>query len=275
MELTGTRQSRARSAEWICACAAVLGLAVLLQALPAAEWVEHIQDYFASLGWRGGFLFVTVYVLAIMTCIPAFVLTIAAGAVYGLGLGGLLVTISINLAGAMAFLVARHLARARIERWLEGSPRIAALDCAIGHGGWRVVALSRLSPLIPFGASNYLFGLTSVRFVPYLVTTAMAMLPISSVYVYLGHVGALSLTARGSRTPAEWALLVAGVVATAVLTIYLTVLGRRNFHACLDRAKRSQRGPRAASDAARKRRAAIAFAVALGVWIAVVVLRAA
>jgi uncharacterized membrane protein YdjX (TVP38/TMEM64 family) len=111
-------------------------------------------------------------------------------------------------------------------------PRFDAVDRAIEEGGWRVVFLLRLSPAIPFSASNYLYGLTPVRFWPYLVASWVAMLPATLLYVYLGHAGSAGLAAAGSegakeRTPAEWALLGVGLLATAIVTVYVTKLARK------------------------------------------------
>lgn len=52
---------------------------------------------------------------------------------------------------------------------VEGNKKFLAIDKAIGENGFRVVTLLRLSPLLPFSLGNYLYGLTSVKFVPYVL----------------------------------------------------------------------------------------------------------
>src|SRR6185295_1888284 len=98
--------------------------------------------------------------------VPGALLTIGAGLLFGLMKGAVLVLVSATVAAALAFLAARHLARHRVEGWARKSPRFEAIDAGIREQGWKVVALLRLSPLVPFSLSNYLYGLTAVRFWP-------------------------------------------------------------------------------------------------------------
>ena len=69
----------------------------------------------------------------------------------------------------MAFLIARYFARERILKMVEGNKKFLAIDKAIGENGFKVVTLLRLSPLLPFSLGNYLYGLTSVKFLPYVL----------------------------------------------------------------------------------------------------------
>ena len=115
--------------------------------------------------------------------------TVAAGALFGSVVGVVVVSLASTTGAALAFLVARYLARDAVLRWVRRNPRYDAIDRAIGEGGWRVVALLRLSPLVPFNLQNYLYGLTAIRFWPCVLTSWAAMLPGTVVYVYLGHAG--------------------------------------------------------------------------------------
>jgi uncharacterized membrane protein YdjX (TVP38/TMEM64 family) len=92
------------------------------------------------------------------------------------------------------------------------------------------VALLRLSPVVPFSLSNYLYGVTPVRFLPYVVTSWAAMLPGTLLYVWLGAAGRAAAGGRTEgRRPAEWVLLGAGLVATALVTVLLTRAARRQL----------------------------------------------
>lgn len=73
------------------------------------------------------------------------------------------------MAASIAFLIARYFARERILKLVEGNKKFLAIDKAIGANGFKVVTLLRLSPLLPFSLGNYLYGLTSVNFVPYVL----------------------------------------------------------------------------------------------------------
>ena len=105
-------------------------------------------------------------------------------------------------------------------------PRFGAVDQAITAGGCRVVALLRLSPTIPYSASNYLYGLTGIPFIPDLLASGVFTLPGTFIYVYLGYVGVETLGERG-QSPAEWTLLGIGLAATLLAAVYVTVLARR------------------------------------------------
>jgi uncharacterized membrane protein YdjX (TVP38/TMEM64 family) len=72
-------------------------------------------------------------------------------------------------AASIAFLIARYFARERILKLVEGNKKFLAIDKAIGENGFKVVTLLRLSPLLPFSLGNYLYGLTSVKFIPYVL----------------------------------------------------------------------------------------------------------
>jgi uncharacterized membrane protein YdjX (TVP38/TMEM64 family) len=104
-----------------------------------------------------------------------------------------------------------------------------AIDRAIGRKGWKVVLLLRLSPLIPFSVSNYLYGLTAISFLSYFVASWVGMLPGTLLYVYLGAAGQ-SIGAARQKNPWEWALLGAGLVATAAVTVLLTRVARKELH---------------------------------------------
>lgn len=74
-----------------------------------------------------------------------------------------------QIAASVAFLIARYFARDRILKLVKGNKKFLAIDKAIGENGFGVVTLLRMSPLLPFSLGNYLYGLTSVKFVPYVL----------------------------------------------------------------------------------------------------------
>jgi len=221
--------SRARRRSAIAAAAAgVVALALAWRFLPLTAWLRSLEDRVASMGSAGLLVYGAVYIASVLLFVPGIVLTLAAGFLFGFLRGCLLVSASSTIAAALAFLIARHLARARIERWARGRPEFEAIDRAVGENGWKIVALLRLSPLVPFSLSNYLYGLTSVRFAPYVLTSWLAMIPATLVYVSLGAAGR-SVGAGTHRTPAEWALLAAGLAATVAVTTTVTRIARREL----------------------------------------------
>ena len=95
-------------------------------------------------------LFVGVYIVATVLCLPGFILTLGAGAVFGVAKGIVTVSVAATLGATAAFLVGRYLARAAVARRLEAHPRLRAIDETVAREGWKIVGLARLSPAFPF-----------------------------------------------------------------------------------------------------------------------------
>ena len=213
---------------WLAIGAAVVALVVAGRVLPLKEWMTAFRGYVAGLGAAGFVLYGLVYVVAALLFVPGILLTLGAGLAFGLGWGTVLVSASSTIAAAAAFLIARYAARGRVEALARRNKKFGAVDRAIAKNGWKVVALLRLSPLIPFSISNYLYGLTAVRFAPYVAASWVAMLPATFLYVYLGAAGA-SLGDGKEKSPWEWVLLSAGLVATVAVTVILARVARREL----------------------------------------------
>jgi uncharacterized membrane protein YdjX (TVP38/TMEM64 family) len=188
-----------------------------------AEWVD-------GLGPWGPAAFVLGYALAVVCFVPASLLTLAAGAIFGLAEGTLLVFVAAVLGSTAAFLLSRTVARDAIARRVEGDRRFAAIDRAIEREGRRIVILLRLSPVFPFVLLNYALGLTRVRLADYLVAS-IGMLPGTLLYVYSGKVaGDLATLAGGAAVPrgaGYYAVIGLGFAATAVVTVLVTRVARR------------------------------------------------
>ena len=205
-----------------------MALLVAARLLPVREWLESFQGWVRGMGAAGMFLYGAVYIVAALLFVPGIVLTLGAGFLFGLGWGVVLVSAASTISAALAFLIARYFAREAVEKLARKDPRFEAIDRAIGKEGWKVVALLRLSPLVPFSLSNYLYGLTSVRFGPYVATSWAAMLPATVLYVYLGAAGR-TIGEKTQRSPWEWVLLGVGLAATAAVTVLLTRVAKREL----------------------------------------------
>jgi uncharacterized membrane protein YdjX (TVP38/TMEM64 family) len=230
-DLTPALASEPRGIPWtrIVVATVVLAGLVLVGKLAGAE-VPRFAAWVGSLGALGPVVFVIGYALAVVAFVPASVLTLGAGAIFGLWQGVALVLVAATLGASLAFLVARYLARRAVERRITGNPRFAAIDRAVEQQGRRIVFLLRLSPAFPFTLLNYALGLTRVRFTDYLVASA-GMLPGTFLYVYYGQVLGLAAAVAGGaareKGAADWALLGLGLVATIVVTTIVTRIARR------------------------------------------------
>lgn len=211
----------------------LIGVAVALLVMLGRQAGMYLPQFVAwvdSLGVWGPVVFVAGYVVAAVAFVPGSILTLAAGAIFGLGKGVVIVFLAAMLGSAAAFLVARYLARPAIERRLAGNTRFAAIDRAVGAQGRKIVFLLRLSPVFPFNLLNYALGLTKVRFLDFFIASA-GMLPGTLLYVYYGKLaGDVAALAGGSavaKGPEYYAVLVLGLVATIVVTTIVTRIARR------------------------------------------------
>ncbi|NJL30460.1 MAG: DUF547 domain-containing protein [Phycisphaerales bacterium] len=209
----------------------LVSLIMLVRLLPVDRMVALLTAQVEQLGVWGPVLFAGVYIAAAVLFIPGSALTLAAGAVFGLLQGFAVVSVASTSAAALSFLIGRYLARDSVNRWAGQNPKFAAIDRAIGQGGWKIIALLRLSPAVPFSLGNYLFGITSIRFWSYVFTSWLAMMPGTFMYVYLGYAGRAGLSAAAGagqgKSPAQWALLVVGLLATVAVTVYVTRIARK------------------------------------------------
>lgn len=209
----------------------VLSVLFMARLLPLEGLMAWMTGLVGAWGWKGPLIYGIFYILCALLFVPGSALTLAAGALFGLGWGTVVVSAASTLAASLSFLIGRHLARDVVRRWTQCSPRFAAIDQAIGKGGWRVIALLRLSPAVPFSLGNYMFGLTPIPFRPYLVASWISMLPGTFMYVYLGYAGREGLASVGTgpqeKTLGEWLLMVLGLMATIIVTVYVTRLARK------------------------------------------------
>ncbi len=188
-----------------------------------AEWVD-------GLGPWGPAAFVVGYAVAVLAFVPGSVLTLAAGAIFGVIEGTIVVLVGATLGSMAAFLVSRYAARDAVARRVEGDRRFAAIDRAIEREGRRIVFLLRLSPVFPFSLLNYALGLTRVRLADYALAS-VGMLPGTILYVYSGKVAGELATLAGSggvhRGAGYYAVIGIGLAATAIVTVLVTRVARR------------------------------------------------
>ncbi len=231
MELTAKANQYTTPVKWISVALIVLAIFLFMQTLPLDRAIEAMQEWIEGLGVWGPIVFALIYVVATVMLAPGFLLTVAAGAIFGLVRGTIAVSIGSTVGVAMAFLIARYFAREKVSEYVKSSPKFNAIDKAIGEGGWKIVALLRLSPAVPFNLQNYAYGLTSIRFWTCVLTSWFFMLPGTFMYVYLGKaVGLAAFTATGAgreKTTGEWVLLGLGLIATVVVTVYVTRLATK------------------------------------------------
>lgn len=212
--------------KWLIAAAVVAALVALFALVDVRGLLREVLDAIARLGPLGSVLFIAVYVVACVLFIPGSVLTLGAGAVFGVVWGSVYVSVGATLGATAAFLVGRYVARDWVAKKIEGNASFAAIDRAVADEGWKIVGLTRLSPVFPFSLLNYAFGLTRVTLRDYVLASWIGMMPGTVMYVYLGSLAQVGASGQ-KKSPAEWALYGVGLLATLAVTIFVTRVARR------------------------------------------------
>jgi uncharacterized membrane protein YdjX (TVP38/TMEM64 family) len=198
--------------------------------LPVKEWLAAALTWTASHRATAWVIYIFMYVVATVAFLPGLILTIAAGAIFGLATGVALASVGSVLGATAALFVGRTFAREWVGRKIQAWPKFRALDRALAERGFWIVLLTRLSPLFPFNLLNYAYGVSAVRARDYIIASWIGMFPATVLYVYAGSAAA-SLTAALSgevetgRT--GQVLLWVGLAATLGVTVLVTRLAGR------------------------------------------------
>lgn len=205
----------------------VIGALVALFTLFDVRGLLHdVLEAVARLGAWGPVLFIMVYAVAAVFLIPGSALTLGAGALFGVVWGSAYVSIGATLGATAAFLVGRYVARSWVAKKIERNARFAAIDRSVADEGWKIVLLTRLSPVFPFTLLNYAFGLTRVKLLEYVLASWIGMMPGTVLYVYIGSLARVG-AGKQPKSPAEWTMYGVGLLATIVVSVYATRIARR------------------------------------------------
>ena len=206
--------------KWAFAALAVALLVAAWFFLPVKEWSETFQQWVEGLGPWGWLMFAAVYIVATVLLVPVSVLTIVAGLAFGLAVGFSLVVVAATIGATLAFLVSRYLLHDRVDALVAKRPKFKAVKAAVSEGGWKVVALLRLSPVLPFNLQNYFYGVTDVTLAQYAPATFFGIMPGTLLYVYLGAAGKAA-SGEGSG-PLQWTFFAVGLIATLAVAAVVT-----------------------------------------------------
>jgi uncharacterized membrane protein YdjX (TVP38/TMEM64 family) len=217
-------------AKLIILAVVVLGLALVAWYFPIIPILQSLSEWIGSLGLLGLAIFVVLLAVSSLFFFPASPVIITTAAVFGFAPGVIGAVLGVGLGASLGFWLSRSFLRKDIAERLRRNQTFRAIDLAIEAEGWKVVALLRLCP-IPFGLANYFYGLTGIRFQPYLWTTILGSLPSIILFCHLGSAGKASLEALATgnfhKGTGEVALLVLSLVATVAALIFLPRFARR------------------------------------------------
>ncbi len=217
--------------KWVPLIVLIVLLAVAaITLLPIDSFAKATINWIKGLGYWGYFIFFLTYALFTVLFLPGFILTVGAGAIFGLLGGFIVVSLGSTLGACLAFLTGRFFARGLIEQKVAESRKFSAIDSAVGKKGWKIVFLTRLSPVFPFNLINYAYGLTKVPFSHYALATWIGMMPGTLLYVYIGalagNVAQATLAEQPETGTMELIFQIVGFLATIIVTIYVTKIAR-------------------------------------------------
>ena len=202
---------------------------------PVKDWLQSALEYIqafqegGSAHW-GAAILAGMYILACVLFIPGSVLTLGAGFALGLIWGTVAVSVGATLGASAAFLIGRTIGRRWIEGKLSKNQKFNAIDEAVGKQGFKIVLLTRLSPIFPFNLLNFAFGTTKVSFRDYFLASWIGMIPGTIMYVYFGTtLKSLADVVAGKVEGglAQNIMLIVGLIATVIVTVFITRVARK------------------------------------------------
>lgn len=238
------RRSRRRPWNYLALAAAA---AIILSAPPALAQDSTTQGLgglfqgfqgalLAALGWiddlgvLGPIAFILLYIVVTVAFLPASIVTLGAGAVFGVIGGSVYVFIGAMLGATAAFLIGRYVARDWIAQKIAGNIKFNAIYEAISQEALKLIFLIRLSPAFPFNVLNYALGLTKASLKDYILGTT-GIIPGTIMYVYLGSlIGDLAMLGVGeqpSNPVIDWIIRILIFVTVVAITIYITRIARK------------------------------------------------
>jgi len=222
----------------IIGCVLLIALVAGVYFLPVKDWLIAALEWTEGLGVWGPFLVALFYIVACVFLLPGSVLTLGAGFVFKLLVGTITVSIGSTLGASAAFLLGRSIARNWIASKAAQNEKFTALDEAVGRQGFKIVFLTRLSPVIPFNLLNYAYSLTKVPFWEYALATWIGMLPVTVMYVYIGaSLGSLAEAAAKRETigAGERIFYWFGLAMTIAVTVFITHFASKTLKKAVSR----------------------------------------
>lgn len=191
---------------------------VLICQMPLVTLLRAAHQWLAGQGTWALPIFVTIYIIAAILGLPNIVLILAAGTLFGLAKGVISASIADTISIAACFAIGQTVGRRWINGLVRENGRFHRLDQAFAQKGWKIVLLTRLSPILPSNILNYGFSITRIDFWEYLFFSWLGMLPVIFTYVYVGTFGANVLSF--SQQDQNLAFQALGLTATLGAMVY-------------------------------------------------------
>jgi len=203
----------------------IAAIIIAFRVLPVADWLRSFQAYVRGLGALGYVVYTVVYALCVVAFVPASILTLGAGAIFGFVGGTIVVVIGATIGATLAFLLARTVMRKRVEAMTAKSAKFRALDRAIASEGTKIVFLVRLAVVFPFTYINYAFGLTAIPLWRYVIATLFGIIPATAAFVFASSAATSAATTSASSITKT--VYIAGGIIAIVVSILIGRIATR------------------------------------------------
>lgn len=203
-----------------------------------ADKVESLLLWVQENKSQGSLLFLALYIAGVILMLPAMVMAMASGAIFGIFGGALLSWIGSSGGQVIAFIIGRYLLRDIVISYLTAQfPKWTAVDRALVTDGWKLVTLLRLSPIAPWNILNYALSVTSVPLAAYTIASSLAIMPYLFLFVYFGSMArSLADIFTGAAGLDTSSTIIMGIIScTAMVGIvwYTTHISRKAVNSAL------------------------------------------
>jgi uncharacterized membrane protein YdjX (TVP38/TMEM64 family) len=204
-------------------------IVVVFAFLPLEQYRAQLVGHRDDLGMWGPAAITAIFVLACLLMIPVTPISLAAGMIFKFWTGLITVAIGSIVGPALTYFVGKYLGRGWVASAMARNRTLRAIDRAVADQGFKIIFLARLSPFVPYGAMNYMFSLSRVRFFVYITATFLGVLPSTVAYAYLGSLANNldELIAAQSEGGVIQALLFwGGLAATLIVSVIITLVAK-------------------------------------------------
>jgi uncharacterized membrane protein YdjX (TVP38/TMEM64 family) len=178
------------------------------------ENIDKLDAWFESLGFWAPVTFILVWIAACVFFLPGLPVTIVGGLVFGALWGSVYSSIGSILGATAAFLVGRYAARGMVEGLIRKNKVLQKIDDGVKRQGWRMLMITRLVPIFPFNAQNYVYGLTKISLPTYFIVSWICMLPATIAFNF----------AAGSIRTGQFGKMFLYLAIAAVLFVLLSMI---------------------------------------------------
>ena len=209
----------------IAAMVVVIGISITISLTQVI--INLFVDYLNWFGNNETFgitIFIMLYIVFGIIALPASFHKYLAGVIYGFGPGIVIAWFGSMIGAVAPFFLGKKWMNPYARRALENYPSLKGLEDEMAKEGSKVVALTRVSLVIPYGVLNYAYGATQIRFKDFIIGNFDMIVP-SIMYAWWGS--QTMVTSKGIETAARTPFDFFVIGLSIIITILLIVKGKQ------------------------------------------------